>query len=89
VSLELAFAMRWLAHAVAPGHPADIVVRDTFSLQGAMAELPDIGAAREFHAAAAKLLRDLIKGKAEHRKGIIAGLERARRWQQSRSDRRP
>jgi cytosine deaminase len=29
-------------YGVAPGHAADIVVLDTFSLQGAIAELPDI-----------------------------------------------
>jgi cytosine/creatinine deaminase len=29
-------------YGVTPGHPADIVVLDTFSVQGAIAELPDI-----------------------------------------------
>ncbi len=36
------------------------------------------GAKRDFHNAAAKLLRDLLKKKSEHRKGIMVGLERAR-----------
>ncbi len=36
------------------------------------------GAKRDFHAAAAKLLRGLLKQKSEHRKGIMVGLERAR-----------
>ncbi len=36
------------------------------------------GAKRDFHAAATKLLSGLVKGKAEHRKGIMAGLQRAR-----------
>jgi hypothetical protein len=35
-------------------------------------------AKRDFHNAATKLLRDLLKKKSEHRKGIKAGLERAR-----------